>query len=74
MRVVVAEGEVDFLLRVQLGVQLVRQELADLLLELSRREHGLPSIGPRWLSTRMRGCVCAVSMRSVAPAAVIARR
>ena len=41
VRVVVAEGEVDFLLRVQLRVQVLRQELADLLLELGRREHGL---------------------------------
>ena len=41
VRVVVAEREVDFLLVPQLGVQLGRQELADLLLELSRGEDGL---------------------------------
>ena len=41
MRVLVAEGEVDFLLLVQLGAQLGRQELADALFQLGRREHGL---------------------------------
>ena len=41
MRVVVAEGEVDFLLLVQLGAKLGRQELADTLLQLGRGQDGL---------------------------------
>ena len=74
VRVVVAEGEVDFLLLVQLVVQFVGQELADLHLELKRGEDGLAEDRVE-LAVDAHARLRVRSQHEVdSPAAVIARR